>query len=119
MLLNAAVFLIVGVFVLPFGTKFDVPIGSLFVLWLILWCFVCNILKYFEPDSREVAMVGTGSKKYQYNYQRHPFDYAQKFYINAPSQKEADLLARDEFARLVEGQQTVMRNFYSVITKRK
>lgn len=55
------------------------------------------------------------NKTYIYGYQVHPFDEGKsRFQVQASSLEEADALAQEAFADLVEKRQTVMRQFFLV-----
>ncbi len=51
-------------------------------------------------------------RSFRYKYQRHPFDEWQYFAVNALTQTDADVKAKDRFQQLFKHQQTVMTEFF-------
>lgn len=56
---------------------------------------------------------------FKYRYQRHPFDEWQFLSVEAPSQEQADAMAKRLYRQMFDGGKTVTIDFYRVPPVRK
>jgi hypothetical protein len=79
----------------------DLPVST-------TYCSCCHQI----DNSKSAVLVWRQMFTFKYKYQAFPFDAARYFTVEAPTQEQADELAKNKFVELFEQKQTVMTVFH-------
>ena len=106
-----------GLLIYRYAHEIKTPIQFFVMLagligFLALGLFMPKIFRFFRRGDQPRGQNPETKRRFNFKFQRHPFDDWQRFQITADDQTKADALAQERFAELFSSRNTVMAVFY-------